>query len=150
MTEPHSHLTKLYNDLSTPTFFTKNLHSTPRSLTTNILIVGGSYSGLSTLRAIQLHLSKRLNETDPTKRKKISITLIEPRNGLLNILGIPKCLTDIEFADTQFIPSINCQIANFPIFSAIPFHNTIKMIHGLRITQTVCSNLIIFKAKYAT
>lgn len=118
MTEPHSHLTKLYNDLSTPTFFTKNLHSTPRSLTTNILIVGGSYSGLSTLRAIQLHLSKRLNETDPTKRKKISITLIEPRNGLLNILGIPKCLTDIEFADTQFIPFnklSNCKFSN--IFS---------------------------------
>lgn len=115
MIETNNHLTKVYHELSIPTFFNKSLHSTPKSFTTNILIVGGSYSGLSTLRALQLHLTKYLNELDLEKRKKISITFVEPRNGLLNILGIPRCLTDTEFADTQFIPFnklSNCKFSN--------------------------------------
>ncbi|RCK62202.1 Apoptosis-inducing factor 2 [Candida viswanathii] len=118
MPDTTSHLTKLYHELSIPTFFNKNLHPTPKSFTTNILIVGGSYSGLSTLRTLQQHLTKHLNKLEPAKRKKVSITLIEPRDGLLNILGIPKCLTDVLFADTQYVPFnklANCRFTN--IFS---------------------------------
>ncbi|RLV96190.1 Apoptosis-inducing factor 2 [Spathaspora sp. JA1] len=76
--------------------------SNPTSFTTNILIVGGAYAGLAALRALKNHISTRLAKID--NKKKVSITLVEPRNGLLNILGIPKAIVNTEFAKTQFIP----------------------------------------------
>ncbi|KGT68556.1 hypothetical protein MEK_03577, partial [Candida albicans 12C] len=45
---------KGYDNLSTPTLFNdRNLHPIAKSFTTNILIVGGAYSGLSALRSLQ-------------------------------------------------------------------------------------------------
>ena len=83
---------KGYDNLSTPTLFNdRNLHPIARSFTTNILIVGGAYSGLSALRSLQLHLANRynaLNRSSHPPIKKLSLTIVEPRNGLLNILGI--------------------------------------------------------------
>lgn len=67
-------------------------------ISTNILIVGGSYSGLSALVALKNHFQQR----PPSLR--ISITLIEPKAGLLNVLGVPRAIVDPEFAKTQFVP----------------------------------------------
>ncbi|CAK9441255.1 uncharacterized protein LODBEIA_P51240 [Lodderomyces beijingensis] len=74
--------------------------SKPVSFTTNILIIGGSYAGLATLRSLQQSISPYHHHAD----RKISVTLVEPRNGLLNILGIPKSIVDPAFAATQYIP----------------------------------------------
>ena len=52
---------KGYDNLSTPTLFNdRNLHPIAKSFTTNILIVGGAYSGLSALRSLQLHLAEQI------------------------------------------------------------------------------------------
>lgn len=67
-------------------------------ITTNIVIVGGAYAGLSALVALKNHLYNR-NLTS-----KVSVTLVEPKAGLFNILGIPKCIVDPEFAKTQYVP----------------------------------------------
>lgn len=67
-------------------------------ITTNILIVGGAYAGLSALVALKNHLRNR-NLTP-----KVSATIVEPKAGLFNILGIPKCIVDTEFAKTQYVP----------------------------------------------
>ena len=117
---------KGYDNLSTPTLFNdRNLHPIARSFTTNILIVGGAYSGLSALRSLQLHLAEQIQrfkqEQPSTPIKKLTLTIVEPRNGLLNILGIPKSIVDSAFARTQFIPFKdlnNCKFAN--IFSDTP------------------------------
>lgn len=82
------------------------------SFNTNILVVGGAYAGLRTV----LELTKRLHEQSehPQFKKKLevlygvpynklSITLIEPRNGFLNIIGMPRSIIDPEFAKSQFI-----------------------------------------------
>lgn len=96
----YSHI-KSYQQLSVPSQLPQFSRS-PISFTTNILVVGGAFAGLAAISALKTHLSQRLsNVTNP---KKVSITLIEPRNGLLNILGIPKAIVDVEFAKTQFIP----------------------------------------------
>ena len=94
---------KGYDNLSTPTLFNdRNLHPTAKSFTTNILIVGGAYSGLSALRSLQLHLAEEIQrfkqEQPSTPIKKLTLTIVEPRNGLLNILGIPKSIVDSAFA----------------------------------------------------
>ncbi|EMG48227.1 hypothetical protein G210_1224 [Candida maltosa Xu316] len=110
-----TNLTKRYLDLSVPTTFKNNFQSTAKSFSTNILIIGGSYSGLSTLRSLQLHLSKHINAQKSPKKRKVSITLVEPRDGLLNILGIPKCIVDLEFAESQYVKFCslnNCKFTN--------------------------------------
>ncbi|PVH18449.1 uncharacterized protein CXQ87_001376 [Candidozyma duobushaemuli] len=71
------------------------------ALATNILIIGGSYGGLSALVA----LKNIFKSTPPPNR--ISITLIEPKAGLLNILGVPRAIVDPEFAKTQYVPLQN-------------------------------------------
>lgn len=71
--------------------------SEAQDVKTDILIIGGSYAGLSALVALKNHLKAR-------KGKQLSVTLIEPKAGLLNILGIPRAIVDIEFAETQFVP----------------------------------------------
>ncbi|KAG7666020.1 uncharacterized protein J8A68_000450 [[Candida] subhashii] len=92
---------KNYEQLSKPSQLPQ-FSPSPISFTTNILVVGGAYAGLATISALKTHLSQRLASVE--KPKKISITLVEPRNGLLNILGIPKAIVDTEFAKTQFVP----------------------------------------------
>lgn len=41
--------------------------------------------------------------------QKISVTLMEPKAGLLNVLGIPRAIVSEEFAKTQFIPLQNLE-----------------------------------------
>lgn len=68
------------------------------SISTNILIVGGSYAGLSALVALKNQLKLR------NDAQKVYVTLIEPKAGLLNILGVPRAIVDTDFARTQYVP----------------------------------------------
>ncbi|EGV60642.1 hypothetical protein PSN45_001586 [Yamadazyma tenuis] len=79
--------------------------SQPVSFTTNILVVGGAYAGLSAINAFVTHFKAKSREF-PGKysdKNMVSITLIEPRAGLLNVIGMPRCIVDTEFAQTQFV-----------------------------------------------
>lgn len=80
---------------------------TAKNFTTNILIIGGSYSGLSALVALKNHFRERKNP------QKISVTLAEPKAGLLNILGVPRAIVDTEFAKTQYVPFQNLHDIKF-------------------------------------
>lgn len=68
------------------------------NVSTNVLIVGGAYAGLSALVAMKNHIRAR------EWTKDFSVTLVEPKAGLLNILGIPRAIVDVEFAKTQYVP----------------------------------------------
>lgn len=93
--------------LSIPTV----LKSSSRVVTpfsTNILVVGGAYAGLSAVVSLKNHLQAMANATNVGRlfgsgSSKISITLIEPKSGLLNIIGIPRCVVDPEFAKSQYV-----------------------------------------------
>lgn len=104
--------------LSKPSSFTR----TGKDFITNVLIVGGSYAGLSAVKAFKKTMIERIAATKTsgldTEFKKISITLLEPRAGLLNVLGIPKAIVDSEFAKTQFVP--------FHQLLSLTFDNTIS------------------------
>lgn len=76
-------------------------------LSTNVLIIGGAYAGLSALVAMKNHARNRTCDT------KISATIIEPKAGLLNILGIPRAIVDVDFAKTQYVPFQNLQDLKF-------------------------------------
>ncbi|KAI3405529.2 hypothetical protein KGF56_001547 [Candida oxycetoniae] len=105
---------KTFSQLSRSTTATENLprfSNVASSFTSNILIVGGSYSGLAALRSLQTKLSQRFIQLQAKEKQNsapITITLVEPKNGLLNIIGIPKSVVDPKFAKTQYIPF--CQL----------------------------------------
>ncbi|ABN66427.2 predicted protein [Scheffersomyces stipitis CBS 6054] len=73
---------------------------TALTLKTNILIVGGAYAGLAAINQFRKRLDSNFSDSND---KKISLTLVEPRAGFLNILGIPKCIVNPEFARNQYI-----------------------------------------------
>lgn len=79
------------------------ISKTAASFTTNILIIGGSYGGLSALVALKNIFKQRPSTS------RVSITLIEPKAGLLNVLGVPRAIVDPEFAKTQYVPLQNLQ-----------------------------------------
>ncbi|KAG7799629.1 hypothetical protein KL944_004227 [Ogataea haglerorum] len=60
-----------------------------------ILIIGGSFGGLGALKSI---IKKAQNLT-----QQLDVTLVEPKLGILNILGIPKAVLDPEFAAESFV-----------------------------------------------
>lgn len=66
------------------------------SLVTRLLFVGGSFGGLSAVKSLVRKLM-----VEGTQHK-IEITLIEPRAGLLNVLGIPRAIIDTDFAATTY------------------------------------------------
>lgn len=70
---------------------------TAQNIKADVLIVGGAYAGLSTLVALKNHLKER-------HERKVSVAMVEPKAGLLNILGIPRAIVDPDFAKTQFVP----------------------------------------------
>jgi NADH dehydrogenase FAD-containing subunit len=80
--------------------------TSPVSFTTNILVVGGAYAGLSAINTfITQHKTKiKTLPNKFTSKNRLSLTLVEPRAGLLNVLGMPRCILDSEFAATQFVP----------------------------------------------
>lgn len=95
--------------ISTPSGLSEVVTSAATSFRTNVLIVGGAYAGLLAVKSFKTHFKQK--SSDPlyasalaSKSPKISITLIEPKAGLLNVIGIPKAMVDPEFAKTQFIP----------------------------------------------
>lgn len=85
----------------------QKISKTPHEFSTNILIIGGSYSGLSALIALKNHFYQR------QRSQKICVTLVEPKAGLLNILGVPRAIVDTEFAKTQYVPFQNLQDIHF-------------------------------------
>lgn len=91
--------------LSDPTELDRTTN-TAVSFTTNILVVGGAYAGLSAINTFLTEFKQKStaipNEFNASNR--LSITLVEPRAGLLNVLGMPRCIVDSEFSATQFIP----------------------------------------------
>lgn len=80
------------------------LHSTtkPQSFTTNVLVVGGSYAGLSAIKSFVLQARARFPK-GYKRQHPVNVTLIEPRCGLLNVIGIPRAVVDPEFAPTQYV-----------------------------------------------
>lgn len=76
----------------------KGVSKKVKNISTNILIVGGAYAGLSALVALKNHLRSRNNTL------KVDVTLVEPKAGLLNVIGIPRAIVDLEFAKTQYVP----------------------------------------------
>lgn len=71
---------------------------------TNVLIIGGSYAGLSAVKSFLLQARARFPNGMGENAHHISITLVEPRCGLLNIIGIPRAFVDTDFAPSQYIP----------------------------------------------
>ena len=74
------------------------------SFKTNVLVVGGSYAGLSAVKSFLLQARARFPQGNGENSQGISITLVEPRSGLLNVIGIPKAIVDNDFARSQYIP----------------------------------------------
>lgn len=70
---------------------------------TNILIIGGSYGGLTALKTIRDLLKTKQTENKlKVGNEKLKITMIEPREGFLNLIAIPRTLVDMNFARTQY------------------------------------------------
>lgn len=63
---------------------------------TDILIIGGSYGGASSLKLVTDLIKEQNLET------KIKITLIEPKQGFLNLIATPCTLVNLDFAKTQY------------------------------------------------
>lgn len=76
--------------------FTKPISSMSDQSSTKLLIVGGSYGGLSTLKTFVNEFTS-LNPTN-----KVDIYLIDKRSGLLNILGMPRAIFDVDFARKMY------------------------------------------------
>lgn len=77
--------------------------STMKSHFTNILIIGGSYGGLTSVKIIRdLLKSKQTENKLGGGDEKFKITMIEPREGFLNLIAIPRTLVDMEFAPSQY------------------------------------------------
>lgn len=74
---------------------------------THVLIIGGLYLGLSALVALKNHLKQRQSQ------QQVHVTLVEPKAGLLNVLGIPRAIVDTEFAKTQYVPLEELQDVTF-------------------------------------
>ena len=55
---------------------------TALTLKTNILIVGGAYAGLAAINQFRKRLDSNFSDSND---KKISLTLVEPRAGFLNL-----------------------------------------------------------------
>lgn len=98
---------------------------TNQSFHTNILVVGGAFAGLSAVRALKTQFAKRAK-----RLQTVGVTVVEPKAGLLNILGIPKCIVDLDFAQTQYVP----------------FHK----LKGLTFDHTMSSNVAVARDILAT
>ncbi|CAH2355245.1 hypothetical protein CLIB1423_23S01046 [[Candida] railenensis] len=76
-------------------------YMTTQTFKTDVLIAGGSYAGLSAVRALAVKWEEKRSQG--LTKDVLNITLVEPRSGLLNILGIPRAIVDPEFAKTQYV-----------------------------------------------
>lgn len=114
--------------LSDPTILEKTNNS-PVSFTTNVLFVGGAYAGLSAINTFITEFKQKRSQipNNFNENNSLSITLIEPRAGLLNVLGMPRCIVDSEFSATQFIP--------YDRLANIRFDNIIS--HNEEVLQTL-------------
>lgn len=105
---PRRFLMTIANTLNKPTLLVSSLEA--QDFTTNVLVVGGAFAGLSTITSLQNHLSERFKQSEALLSQsipfnhRISVTVVEPRAGLLNVLGIPHAVLDPEFAQSQYIP----------------------------------------------
>ena len=79
----------------------------PENIDTDVLVVGGGFAGLSAVRTLQIRFLEYVEVCKSKKEtpsvNKLKIHMVEPRSGLLNILGMLKCLVDLQFAQTQYI-----------------------------------------------
>lgn len=74
---------------------------------TNILVIGGSYGGLSFIKNFigQISMAQNNNKfLNQLNEKRFSITMVEPRSGFLNFIGLPRAIVDPKFAATQYLP----------------------------------------------
>lgn len=70
---------------------------------TNILIIGGSYGGVTALKTIRDLLKTKQEENKLNGGdEKFRVTMIEPRDGFLNLIAIPRTLVDMEFCNSQY------------------------------------------------
>ncbi|CCE85405.1 Piso0_005001 [Millerozyma farinosa CBS 7064] len=78
----------------------------------SILVIGGSYGGIAVLNQLGKLLKEKEAKTEtgeqsgtaaPDAAAKVVITLVEPKNGFLNVIGIPRCMVSVDFASTQYV-----------------------------------------------
>lgn len=76
-----------------------------QDIVTTVLVVGGSYAGIAAVSALcsGWNEKRRVAQDGLLPAAKLVVTLVEPRLGLLNVLGIPRAVVDMEFARTQYI-----------------------------------------------
>ena len=103
-------------------------------MASKVVIIGGSYAGLAALNTLKLLITKNLS----TISKPISITLIEPKSGFLNILGLPKSIVNKDFASKQYVPF--CDFLKFD--NVISTSNDLKL-QLTRNTNTDNNNLVL-------
>ncbi|ODV64227.1 uncharacterized protein ASCRUDRAFT_6085 [Ascoidea rubescens DSM 1968] len=100
----------------------------------NILLVGNSFGGYSTLKSLVINLTNTsktyLNPTN--SQLNVNITLLEPRDGLVNILGIPLSIIDPKYAATTYF-NFDQNTTNLPINSkdslSLSNHVQVKINH---------------------
>lgn len=70
---------------------------------TNILEIGGSYAAISFIDNFITMIQGENALPLQTNGRKFSITMIEPKSGFLNVIGMPRAILDVEFAKSQYI-----------------------------------------------
>lgn len=69
---------------------------------TNILIIGGSYGGITALKTVRDLLKMKQAQNKLNGDEMFRVTMIEPRDGFLNLIAIPRTLVDLSFGKTQY------------------------------------------------
>ncbi|ODV64290.1 uncharacterized protein ASCRUDRAFT_73946 [Ascoidea rubescens DSM 1968] len=96
----------------------------------NILIVGGAFGGLSALKSIINNITKNQTAYSSALSNKnilklnLDITVLEPRNGFINILGIPLALLDLKHANESYF-EYNQKTLNLPINNTLNISDSI-------------------------
>ena len=104
--------------------------------TTKILVVGGSFGGLSFLKQF-INLVEKGDVTD----KKIQVDLIEPRAGLLNVLGIPRAVIDDVYAKESYFNTENMNIKFTSVTSS--YQDTLDRWASAKQTEELPQNLTV-------
>ncbi|ODQ80427.1 hypothetical protein BABINDRAFT_161368 [Babjeviella inositovora NRRL Y-12698] len=92
-----------------------------------VAIIGGSYAGLSALKVLITRLAPSTTQANP-----VTVTLLEPKTGMINILGLPRSICDNAFASKIYSP-----INQFNIpFDSIQVEKTNGSLHDAALTPS--------------